>query len=88
MEKPIGPPRLDRGERLRHRFYEPLYLLWILNRGRHPADAQPSVADQSRRFLMTWRAFLDALSFVCDYEHGGATVSSVAAEYLPGGTKF
>ena len=83
-----GPPRLKAMERLLHRFYEPLQLLWMLCPARGPCPLAATACERSPDFLSNWRAFLDALSWLCDFEHGGKTVSSVAAESLPSGNCF
>ena len=85
---PEGPPRLDPVERLRHRFYEPLMLLWMLCPARGAAYLMPTINQRSQDFLNAWREFLDALAWCCDYYHGGATVCAVAAESVPSGNKF
>lgn len=81
-------PRLDRTERLRHRFYEPLLLLGMLNPRRNGGHGQPTIAFRNRNFISDWRRFLDALAWFGDYQHGGKTVTAVAAESLPAGVHF
>lgn len=80
-----GKPRLDKTDRLLHRFYEPLVLLTILrpsavtNRSSHTSTTSSSDAQGQLGI------FLDSLSWICDYGLGGCTVSAVAAEDDPGG---
>ena len=76
-------PRFDRQERLRHRFYEPLCMLWMLNpsTGHGFTDSIPSLErPHDDRQSGMWRSFLDALSWFGDHKHGGASVTAVAAE--------
>jgi hypothetical protein len=54
----VGAPRLDPTERLRHRFYEPLLLLGMLNPRRNGAHEQPTIAFRTRNFISDWRRFL------------------------------
>lgn len=84
----VGAPRFNPAERLRHRFYEPLILLWILNSARGPTPVQPTVGHTSREFPSSLREFLDSLAWLCDHKHGGMSVCAVAAEALPVGTRF
>lgn len=74
--------------KLMHRFYEPLQLLTILNADRGPGEVDLPADPQSRDFRMILRRFLDNLSWLCDNKHGGETVSAVAAQSLPEGTKY
>lgn len=74
--------------KLLNRFYEPLHLLRVLNPDRGPGEIDLPPAPHSRDFRMTWRRFLDDLSWLCDNRHGGETVSAVAAQELPEGIKF
>lgn len=73
----VGPPRLNKTQRLLHRFYEPLYIMWNLG-----ACAKPTQRDQQ------WRDVLDALSWFGDYKHGGQTVVAVAAQQCSNGATF
>lgn len=84
----IDTPRLDPTERLRHRFYEPLLLLGMLNPRRNGGHAQPTIAFHNRNFISDWRRFLDALAWFGDYRHGGDTVTAVAANSSPAGVCF
>ncbi|EME43791.1 hypothetical protein DOTSEDRAFT_71582 [Dothistroma septosporum NZE10] len=88
MALKTGPPRLEPTQRLLHRFYEPLQLLWMLNPARGQSCSAPIAGEQSSDFLGRWRGFLDALSWLCDFEHGGKTVSSIAVQALPSGNRF
>ncbi|KAI1385223.1 uncharacterized protein F4822DRAFT_432072 [Hypoxylon trugodes] len=74
----MGPkPRLDVYSRLLSRFYEPLILLRALGktRGVHTAGPQDANSDESGR-----RRLLRNLSYLCDYDKGGDTTSSIAIE--------
>lgn len=75
-------------ERLRHRFYEPLLFLWMLNPARGPTYEQPTINQPSHDFFSQWREFLDCLSWMCDFDHGGKTISAVAAEQTVDGIRF
>lgn len=81
-------PRMNPTERLRHRFYEPLLLLGMLNPRRNKNHGQPTIAFRNRNFISDWRRFLDALAWFGDYQHGGKTVTAVAAESLPAGVHY
>ena len=74
--------------KLLNRFYEPLHLLCMLNADRGPGEVDLPSDPQSRDFRMTWRRFLDDLSWLCDNRHGGETVSAVAGQDLPEGVQF
>lgn len=90
-DKRAGRPRLDQRERLRHRFYEPLCMLWILNPSTgHGFTESPYLAIQAHdgRHVGQWRSFLDALSWFGDHKHGGASVSAVAAEMKETGVNY
>jgi len=84
----IGKPRLDPTQRLLHRFYEPLILLRILDptRGDQSTRSASEPKEQSQEEL--WHKFLNQLSWVCDSEPGGVTVSAIAAESTPEGPIF
>lgn len=84
----VGTPRLDPTERLRHRFYEPLLLLGMLNPRRNGGHEQQTVAFRTRNFISDWRRFLDALAWFGDYKHGGQTVTAIAAYSSPAGVHF
>lgn len=89
--KQIGQPRLDRRERLRHRFYEPLCMLWILNPSTghgHTESSHVPRQPHDERQIGQWRSFLDALSWFGDHKHGGASVSAIAAEERDEGVQF
>jgi hypothetical protein len=83
-----GRPRMDRTEKLLHRFYEPLVLLRVLDptRGAQNSSMVPDSRSDTSQDLR--RKFLDQLSWTCDYKHGGDTVSAIAAEANPQGTIF
>lgn len=86
--KSASSPRFDPVQRLRHRFYEPLLLLWMLNPARGQTSALPTANQPSNDFFSQWREFLDSLSWLCDFSHGGKTVSAVAAESDAEGNRF
>jgi hypothetical protein len=71
---------LNPNMRLLRRFYEPLVLLRVLDptRGAHRPDliTERGLDENSK----LWRNYLDQLSFVCDSEKGGDTVTAVAAQ--------
>lgn len=71
---------------LLHRFYEPLTLLYVLDPtqgdrlSRVGAETSP-LEDVSRQELR--RQFLDSLSYVCDFEKGGDTVTAIGVTWGP-----
>lgn len=71
---------LDANGKLLRRFYEPLVLLGVLDptRGAHRPDLiiDRGLDEPSK----LWRNFLDQLSWLCDSDAGGDTVTSVAAQ--------
>ena len=71
---------LDANGRLLRRFYEPLILLSVLDptRGAQRPDliTDRGLDEPSK----LWRNFLDQLSWLCDSETGGDTVTAVAAQ--------
>ncbi|KAI0110661.1 hypothetical protein F4776DRAFT_362689 [Hypoxylon sp. NC0597] len=71
------PPRKDKYLKLLCRFYEPLVLLAALGktRGTHTSNPQDTSTTQSKR-----RRLLRNLSYLCDYEKGGETTSSIGLE--------
>ena len=80
-------PRKDPNERLLHRFYEPLVLLSILE----PTQGRPEVFEDSAGETdraKLWQKALDNLSWICDYRHGGETVSSIGAQRTYSGPVF
>lgn len=85
---PVGKPRLNATERLLHRFYERLVLLSILQptRGERAlnTDSTYSKTDPCR----LWYKFLNQISWLCDYENGGKTVSSVAVQATAPGPTY
>lgn len=80
--------RTDPRERLLHRFYEPLVLLWILNPNQGKDEAEMPHEARSHHFTVAWRRFLDGACFMCDAEKGGAGVCALAAEPTPSGSTF
>lgn len=72
------PPKLLR------RFYEPLVLLYVLDRNR--GDRIPrhnSDTDGPRDELR--RSFVDSIAYICDYKKGGDTVTAAALQREPAG---
>lgn len=71
--------------KLLHRFYEPLVLLFALDRvqGDHlysESDRLPldDITDKELR-----RRFLNSLSYICDYQKGGDTTTAIGAAVSP-----
>lgn len=87
-EAPVVGTLDNSTSKLLNRFYEPLHLLSMLNGDRGPGEVDLPSAPLSRGFRMSWRRFLDDLSWLCDNRHGGETVSAVAAQDLPEGITF
>jgi hypothetical protein len=83
-----GKPRLDSTKRLLHRFYEPLVLLSILEPTR--GDREPHFASgfDTVESYHLWHKFLDQISWLCDYESGGKTVSAIAVQATPQGPTY
>ncbi|KAB8356711.1 hypothetical protein FH972_024286 [Carpinus fangiana] len=64
-----------------HEFYEPLVILRILGPWIGPRIQMSSRPNTSvEESHATLRIFLDRLSWICDYEPGGETVSAIALE--------
>ncbi|KAF5541148.1 hypothetical protein FNAPI_10322 [Fusarium napiforme] len=77
----IGPPRLDKYTRILSRLFEFLALFHILKRANGPHTIpQPPTDLQGAR-----RRFLSSLCFLCDYQKGGKTTTSMALESLDHG---
>ncbi|KAI1032818.1 hypothetical protein LB504_006276 [Fusarium proliferatum] len=77
----VGPPRVDKYMRLLSRLFEFLALFHILKRANGPHTvSQPPTDLQSTR-----RRFLSSLCFICDYQKGGKTTTSMALEFLDNG---
>ncbi|KAI8959090.1 hypothetical protein F5Y11DRAFT_334117 [Daldinia sp. FL1419] len=77
-KKTQAPSRVgDPYSKLLHRFYEPLILSKVLGRtrGTHTSAPQDNGDDQRR-----CRRLLRNLSYLCDYDKGGDTTSSIALE--------
>ena len=79
-----NPP--NKRNKLLHRFYEPLVLLYVLDRTQGDHLARPT-SDSSPREQLTppelRRRFLDALSYVCDFEKGGDTMTAIYVASAP-----
>jgi hypothetical protein len=71
---------LNMNGKLLRRFYEPLVLLKVLDptRGAHRPDLITERGLDGKSKL--WRDYLDQLSFICDFDKGGDTVTAVAAQ--------
>ncbi len=71
---------LNANGKLLRRFYEPLVLLRVLDptRGAHRPDLITDRGLDEKSKL--WRNYVDQLSFVCDSDKGGDTVTAVAAQ--------
>ena len=83
---PSPRPRFSDRNKLLHRFYEPLVLLHVLDniQGDHIARAgseNPSLDGIPQNELR--RRFLDSLSYICDSEKGGDTITAIAAAMPP-----
>ena len=62
-----------------HRFYEPLVLLYVLDRTQGDRLTR-TTADNSMEespVQEVRRRFLDALSYICDFEKGGDTMTAI-----------
>jgi len=69
-------------KKLFHRFYEPLVLLYVLDRtqGDHISRQDPErLASGEMSLPELQRRLLDALSYVCDFDKGGDTITAIAA---------
>ena len=80
--------RAQEGKRkkLLHRFYEPLVLLYVLDRtqGDHILRQDPERLPSGEISLQELqRNLLDALSYVCDFDKGGDTTTAIAAASAP-----
>lgn len=76
--------RVQDGKRkkLLHRFYEPLVLLYVLDRtqGDHILRQDPERLPSGEISLEELqRRLLDSLSYVCDFDKGGDTITAIAA---------
>jgi hypothetical protein len=71
---------------LLHRFYEPLVLLYVLDRtqgdhvSRQDLERLPS---GEVSLLELQRRLLDSLAYVCDFDKGGDTITAIAAGSVP-----
>ncbi|KAF4963285.1 hypothetical protein FSARC_8687 [Fusarium sarcochroum] len=81
----VGPPRLDKYNKILSRLFEFLALFFILKRidGPHVVTTQAPTDPQGIR-----RRFLKGLSFICDYQKGGDTTTSIALESKQNGVVF
>ena len=69
-----------------HRFYEPLVLLYVLDRtqGDHISRQDPERLPSGEFSLSELqRRFFDSLSYVCDFDKGGDTATAIAAASEP-----
>jgi len=72
--------------KLLHRFYEPLVLLYVLDRtqGDHISRQDPERLPSGEVSLEELRRrLLDSLSYVCDFDKGGDTITAIAAASAP-----
>jgi len=69
-------------------FRERIVLLEILQRKRAPLD--PTLAPKSEVVTRdpTWNVFLNQISWLCDFDKGGDSTSSIAVEAAPEGPKY
>jgi hypothetical protein len=80
---PAGKPRLIQLERHLHRFYEPLILLSMLVRwGTYERESTSKLGEKGE--YKPWHRFLDQLCWLCDYECGGKSVTSIAVQATTG----
>jgi len=73
-------------KKLFHRFYEPLVLLYVLDRtqGDHISRQDPERLPSGEVSLEELqRRLLDSLSYVCDFDKGGDTITAIAAASGP-----
>jgi hypothetical protein len=76
----------DKRKRLLHRFFEPLVLLYVLDRTQGAHLARPTSERLPLDELTVQelrRCFLDSLSYLCDFEKGGDTVTAIAVGSVP-----
>jgi hypothetical protein len=73
----VGRPRLDPYTRLMARFYESVFLLYVLGQTRGPVSVQPYEHNPQQ---MQRRQFLGNIAFLCDFAKGGRTCAAVALE--------
>jgi hypothetical protein len=69
-----------------HRFYEPLVLLYVLDRtqGDHIRRQDPERLPSGEiSSLELQRRLFDSLSYVCDFDKGGDTTTAIAAASVP-----
>lgn len=78
--------QIGKRKRLLHRFYEPLVLLFVLDRTQGDHLARPTserlplgeiTAQELRRRL------LDSLSYLCDFDKGGDTTTAIGVASTP-----
>jgi hypothetical protein len=81
-------PRVSNQKRNRvlHRFYEPLVLLYVLDRTQGDHLARPTyerlpLEDITAKELR--RRFLDSLSYICDFDKGGDTTTAIMLADAP-----
>ena len=62
-----------------HRFYEPLVVLYVLDhtQGDRLSRAATDTMTDDSTVLELRRHFLEALSYLCDFEKGGETMSAI-----------
>jgi hypothetical protein len=85
QRKPVRPQEM----KIIHRFYEPLVLLFTLDRTRGDRLSEPTLTDMASLSIEeARRTFLKALADACDYDKGGDTVTSIGLEQIPEANVF
>ncbi|KAL2205631.1 hypothetical protein CC79DRAFT_1311078 [Sarocladium strictum] len=75
--KKVGAPRLDPYDRLLNRLFEPLHLLKIIGQTRERHTSEPRGTNESET---NRRSFLQALAYLCDFQKGGPSCTSIGVE--------
>jgi hypothetical protein len=71
--------------KLLHRFYEPLVLLYVLDptQGEHDNNGRGRLPLEDLTAKDLRRRFLDCLAYVCDSEKGGDTITAIGVAASP-----
>lgn len=72
----VGKPRLDKYERLLHRLYEAMVLLWL----EQPVQGPHLVIHHDGSVAACRRRLSRNLAYICDYRKGGKTTTSIGIE--------
>ncbi|TPX18316.1 uncharacterized protein E0L32_011765 [Thyridium curvatum] len=72
----VGKPRLDKYERLLHRLYEAMVLLWL----EQPVQGPHLVIHHDGSVAACRRRLSRNLAYICDYDKGGKTTTSIGIE--------